>query len=138
MAIDIIRPGGSRAVHMVRPNTQMVIREGRVVDGHATEYSAMGVCGTEAKGSIVQTEQAADVTCQRCNARAVRALTPPEPMVGGSHGWDAAPVLSSPEAVAEPPEPPRRDSRSEGAKRHGRIRYERSERRRKMKEELKA
>lgn len=140
MPIDVIRPGVGvtrRTVHMVRTSTQMVIKEGRNPDGEQmTVYSAMGICGTETTGYIEATENAKDVTCQRCAARAERELAEQAvPLVAGSHGWDAAPVLGSPEVIQEPPTPPRK-SYSPGRARHGRIRYERAERRRKMKEEL--
>lgn len=132
MPIDVIRATGTkeRAVHMVRAGSEMVIKEGRNSDGvRVTVYSAMGICGTEATGAISQTEKAKDVTCKRCAGRASRELTPPEPAVSGSHGWDKAPVLSTPETVREP----RSRVYTPGRERHGRIRHERAERRRQMK-----
>lgn len=142
MPIDVIRPTvGTRTSHMVRASTEMVLKEGHGLDGErATIYSAMGVCGTEATGTIATTEMAKDVTCQRCAGRAQRELAP-EPIVSGSHGWDSAPVLSSPEAVQEPDEAldePTQEGthRTAGRIRHGKIRYERSQARQKMKQQL--
>lgn len=154
MPIDVIRPTvGTRTTHMVRASTEMVIKEGRGPDGeHMTVYTAMGICGTEATGTIAPTEIAKDVTCQRCSPRAERELAPePEPMVSGSHGWDDAPVLTSPEATDDPAMMDDEDEadddpadlptkqgihRTAGQIRHGKIRYERSQAKRKMKEQL--
>lgn len=128
MPIDVIRSAAGvkdRASHLVRTGTEMVIREGRGLDGEkTTHYSAMGVCGTEASGVIISTEMVKDVSCKRCATQAARRLTPePEPV----------PVLSSPETTQEPRV---RSSRTPGRERHGRVRYERAERRRKMKEAI--
>lgn len=130
MPIDVIRGKGTKG-HMVRPGTEMVLREGRDAEGQRTTlFSAMGICGTEVNvGIITQTETAGDVSCGRCARRAEASLaaeadeaTQPEP----------APVLSSPEAVSEP----RRRVYSPGRIRHGRIRAERAAARHAMKERV--
>lgn len=163
MPIDVIRGKGKS--HMVRPGTEMVIKEGRNPDGvRITVFSAMGICGTETTGAIEGTEIAKDVTCERCAKRAEVALAEqqpepavsapepePEPMVTGSHGWDAAPVLGSPEVTEdvaeadddelddEPAEPTRQGHhRTPGRIRHGKIRYERSLAKQKMKQQIAA
>lgn len=175
MPIEVIRPtaaanGKGRASHMVRPSSEMILKEGRNPDGQrVTVYSAMGICGTETTGIIDYTSEAKDVTCVRCSKRAEAALAEqpevllelesrigpnpiepePVPVVAGSHGWDAAvPVLSSPEATEEPAddeepsddpaeEPTRQGThRTAGRMRHGKIRYERSVARQKMKQQV--
>ena len=131
MAIDVIRGRGTKA-HMVRPGTEMVIREGRDPDGRrTTEFSAMGICGTEISiGTITLSETASDVSCGRCAKRA-EAVLAADAMDAAEAA--AAPVLSSPEAVTEPR---RRRVYSPGRIRHGKVTAERAERRHQMKERV--
>lgn len=125
MKIATLRSPRGTLIHAVR---------GEVLPLTSTTSMAETECGKEMKGLADYADSPDSLTCARCEA-AVRATIADELTAMGQEidVMEPAPVLSSPEVVREP-----RIRYSQGRARHGRIRQERADRRRRMKEAIRS
>lgn len=127
MTIPTLRTPKGKMIHAMKDDGLQV-----------TASTVMGVvgCGREYTGIGGDADSPEGITCPRCQEWVMAELAA-ELSEQADQEHEGAAILGTPETVAEPREP-RRRYKSPGRSRHGRVIHERAERRRRMKELLRA
>jgi hypothetical protein len=135
MVFRTIKSQGGRLLHIAQTEPFQMT---------PSTYMCETYCGREMQGKVNEAEFLGDSVCKTCQASVKRIESERAAAAEKENAYQAkveqgratllaaaypeTPVLSSPETLSEP------SHRSPGRLRHGRIRYERAERRRRMKE----